>query len=89
MDPRLYTLHPDERQRVANYFEAGMPVDRLESYDDFGAWKVLKRESGRWLMQHYNRALMWVDVEDSKAKSYELVTDDAARALERLLENDG
>lgn len=85
MDRRLYKLHPDEQQRVANYFETGMSVDRLESYDDFGAWKILKRGSDRWLMQHYNRALMWVDVDDGKAKSYELVMGDAAQALERLL----
>ena len=84
MDPRLYNLHPDEQQRVANYFEAGMSVDRLDSYDDFGAWKILKRGSNRWLMQHYNRALMWVDVEDGRAMSYELITDEAAQALERL-----
>ncbi|MFZ5628222.1 MAG: hypothetical protein ACOY5B_03770 [Spirochaetota bacterium] len=85
MDPRLYNLHADEQQRVANYFEADMPVERLERYDDFGAWKVLKRGSGRWLMQHYNRAMMWVEVEAGRAKSYELVTGEEAQALERLL----
>lgn len=85
MDPRLYNLHPDERQRVSNYFEPGMPVDRLESHDDFGAWKILKRTTSRWLMQHYNRALMWVEVNNGKAMSFELITGDAAQAAEKQL----
>lgn len=62
-----------------------MPVARLESHDDFGAWTVLKRGPERWLMRHYNRALMWVDVKDDRAMSYELVMGEAAQALERLL----
>ena len=85
MDARLYNLHPDECQRVTNYFESGMPVARLESYDDFGAWKIINRGSRRWLMQHYNRALMWVEVADGKAISFELITGDAAQAIEKQL----
>ena len=83
MDPRLYALHRDEQQRVANYFEPGMPTSRLEDHDDFGAWTIVERGPGRWLLRHYNRALMWVEVAGDKALSYELVTGPAAIALER------
>ena len=82
MDPRLYNLHPHEQQRVANYFEPGMPVDRLEEHDDFGSWKILSRGPDKWLMQHYNRAMMWVTVKGDTAQSYELVMGDAAIKLE-------
>ena len=85
MDPRLYNLHKDEQQRVANYFQPGMSVDILSEYDDFGSWKILRRGPDRWLMQHYNLALMWVDVKDDKAMSYELVLGDAAIALDKQI----
>lgn len=83
MDPRRYNLHPHEQQRVANYFDPGMPVDRLEEYDDFGAWKILKRTPTQWFMQHYNGAMMIVAVEGKKARSYELFLGDAAIDLEK------
>jgi hypothetical protein len=86
MDPRLYNLHPHEQQRVANYFEPGMPVDRLEDHDDFGSWTILRRGPDRWLMQHYNRALMWVDVKGGKAMSYELVLGPDAIALDKQIQ---
>jgi hypothetical protein len=82
MDPRLYNLHRDEQQRVSNYFEPGMPVERLEERDDFGSWTILERGDDRWLMQHDNRAFMWVTVDGGRAVSFELVMGPAAIALE-------
>lgn len=82
MDPRRYNLHRDEMQRVANYFEPGMSVDRLEDHDDFGSWTILERGIQQWLMQHYNGALMWVTVDGDRAISYEILTGPEAIALE-------
>jgi hypothetical protein len=78
----LYTLHRDEKQRVANYFEPGMSRKRLSSRDDFGAWTILLDEPERVLMRHYNGAMMWVTLKDDKAMSYELVEGEAAEALD-------
>ncbi len=82
MDPRRYNLHAHEVQRVAGYFEPGMPTAFLERHDDFGAWTVLARGPERWLMRHYNGAMMWVDVEGDRAMAYELVQGEAAQALD-------
>jgi len=82
VDPYRYSLHRDEKQRVANYFEPGMHVDRLGERDDFGSWTILDRGPDKWLMQHYNGAFMWVAVKGDKALSYELLTGDEAIALE-------
>ena len=77
-----YVLHDLEKQRVANYFEPGMPADILRSYDDFGDWTVLVEEPGHALMRHRNGAMMKVVLKDGKAMSYEIVEGDAARALD-------
>lgn len=82
MSDYRYHLHDDEKRRVDNYFDPGMPRLFLERRDDFGSWKILVDGPDRVLMRHYNGAMMWVDCEGDKAMSYEIIEGDAARALD-------
>jgi hypothetical protein len=85
MSDRLHRLHPHEREAIAGWLAPGLHVDLLGDPDLMRAWSVLRREPGRALLVHSNRALAWVDVEGDRVVGHRLVEGDEARDLHARL----
>lgn len=77
-DPRRDTLHPHERQKLANYLEPGTHLDQVCGPDGLREWTVLRRAGEQVLLGHTNGALAWVDVD----------ADDRVRGPHRLVEGE-
>ena len=81
MSSRRYTLHPHERTKLANYLEPGAYLDQVCGPDALREWSVLRRERGRVLLEHWNHALAWVEVDaDDRVLGHRIVEGDEARA---------
>lgn len=86
MSDRAYRLHPHERAAIVGWLEPGLHVDLLGDPDLMRSWSVLRRESGRVLLVHWNRALVWVEVENHQVVSHTVVEGDEARELHARLD---
>lgn len=86
-DPRRDTLHPHERQKLANYLEPGTHIDQVCGPDALREWSVLRHTGGQVLLGHDNGALAWVDVDaDGRVGGHHrLVEGDEARATRARL----
>ena len=80
MSSRHYTLHPDERKKIAAYLEPGAHLDQVCGPDALREWSVVHREPGRVLIEHWNLALAWVEVgADERVLGHRLVEGEEAR----------
>jgi hypothetical protein len=79
MSSWLYQLHPHEIRSIDAFLEPGTHVGYLGNPDWNRSWSILHEEPGRILLEHWNHALAWVEVEDEKVVSHQIIVGDEAR----------
>jgi len=75
-----YTLHPDERKSIDAFLEPGTHRGYLGNPDWNRSWSILHEEPGRILLEHWNHALAWVELDGDLVKSHTILEGDEARA---------
>lgn len=81
MSPRHYQLDPHEQDAIGAFLTPGTPTGYLGDPDYNRSWSILHEEPGQIVLEHWNHALVEVEVKDGLVAGHRIVLGDEAKAL--------